>query len=448
MQSKTLIKNATIVNEGRSYRGSVLIEKDIIEAVFEDGIPESVINESKIIDAEGLWLIPGVIDDHVHFRQPGLTHKADLNTESRAAIAGGVTSFMEMPNTQPQTTSNVIWEDKMLLAEKYSIANYSFYLGATNENISEIENADFKRIPGVKVFMGSSTGNMLVDNEKILKDIFRIVPGVVAVHAESEGIIKANKSRFMSDPACDLSIKYHPLIRSAEACYESTARAVELAADFNTRLHVLHLSTKKELQLFENKPLKDKNITCEACVLHLWFDDRDYEKYGNSIKCNPAVKTLDDKMALIKAVNEGLVDVIATDHAPHLISEKQGDCLTAASGAPSIQFSLVAILEMVKRGEFSIENAIEKMCHAPATLYRIEKRGFIKEGYFADLVLVDRNSEWLVEKEIIQSKCGWSPFEGEKFSSKIKTTILNGQIVYQDGVFYDCKASVGLAFNN
>jgi len=448
MQSEILIKNANIVNEGITYRGSVLIENDIIKAVFNETIPESVINKCQIIDAEGLWLLPGIIDDHVHFRQPGLTHKADLYTETRAALAGGVTSFMEMPNTQPQTTTNNIWEEKMMLANEFSLANYSFYLGATNENITEIENADFRRIPGVKVFMGSSTGNMLVNNEKILRDIFRIVPGVVAVHAESEGIIKANKSMYMSDPACDFSIKYHPLIRSAQACYESTARAVELAADFNTRLHVLHLSTADELRLFENKPLKDKNITCEACVLHLWYDDRDYAKYGNKIKCNPAVKTYEDRLALIKGVKDGLIDVIATDHAPHLLSEKQGDCLTAASGSPSIQFSLVAVLEMVKRGDFTIETAVEKMCHAPASLYRIERRGFIKEGFYADLVLVDRNNEWILENDIIQSKCGWSPFEGEKFSSKVKTTILNGKIVYQDGEFFDGKASVSLLFNN
>jgi dihydroorotase len=444
--NKTLIYNALIINEGKSFKGSVLISGNIIEEVFENAVPESVFAGSDIINAEGCLLLPGVIDDHVHFREPGLTHKAELSTESAAAIAGGVTSFMEMPNTIPQTTTLDIWGAKMALAEEKSLANYSFYLGATNENIDQLKKADFSRVCGVKVFMGSSTGNMLVDNEEILINLFREIPSVIAVHAESESVIKENKKKYIEQTGGILPVKYHPLIRSAEACYESTARAVELAAKYNSRLHVLHLSTAKELSLFEKKPLKTKKITSEACLLHLWFDDQDYSEYGNLIKCNPAVKTSNDKNTLRSAVSDGLIDIVATDHAPHLLSEKSGDCLTAASGSPSIQFSLSAMLDLASKGHFTKETVVEKMCHAPAIVYKIEKRGFIRKKYFADIVLVKPDEEWTLSSDKILSKCGWSPFTGITFSHIVKSTWINGVLVFDNGSLTGKKASNELKF--
>jgi len=442
-----LIHNALLINEGSSYIASVQVVKDKIAAIFKGDVPESVLNSSKIVDATGKWLIPGVIDDHVHFRDPGLTHKADMFCESRAAIAGGVTSFMEMPNTVPQTTSIKAWEEKMAIAAEKSFANYSFYLGATNDNLTELEKADFSKVCGVKVFMGSSTGNMLVDDNHSLEDIFRNIPSIVAVHAESEAIILENKKRFSEETMGYMPISYHPLIRSAEACYASSAKAVELAHRCNTRLHILHLSTAKELNLLEQGPLSSKKITSEACVLHLWFDDTDYEHHGSAIKCNPAVKTAEDRAALRQALASGLIDVVATDHAPHLWKEKLGDCLTAASGAPSVQFSLLVMLELVLQGVLTKETLIERMCHAPAIIYHIDNRGFIREGYYADLVLIDPKVEWTLTGKQILSKCGWSPFEGQRFHSCVSQTWLNGRLVYETGKITEIKAGKSLHFN-
>lgn len=444
--TNTLIHQALIINEGRSFVGSVLLEGAYISQIFEGPVSQECLNASKVLDASGKWLIPGVIDGHVHFREPGLTHKADLLTETRAALAGGVTSFMEMPNTIPQTTTVQIWEDKMELAASKSLANYAFYLGATNENLSELEKADYQRVCGVKVFMGSSTGNMLVGQQKALEGIFNSVPCLVGVHAESESVIQANKARYLEAVGGDLPINFHPLIRSAEACYASSATAVELATRFGTRLHILHLTTAKELELFETKPLKNKKITAEVCVPHLWFDDRDYAYRGNSIKCNPAIKSEQDKLALRSGLQSGKLDVISTDHAPHLWVEKQGNCLTAASGSPSVQFSLPLMLELVMEDVFTKELVVEKMCHAPAELYRIDRRGFIREGYFADLVLIDPNDKWILTGEQILSKCGWSPYEEQVFHSNVLKTWVNGALAYDEGRFAEGRTSTELRF--
>jgi len=443
-----LINNALIINENRSFIGSVLMEGERIKQVFNGPVPEETLNLCKLVDASGKWLLPGVIDDHVHFRDPGLTHKADLTTESRAALAGGVTSFMEMPNTIPQTTSIQAWKKKMELASEKSYANYAFYLGATNDNFLELEKADFSQVCGVKVFMGSSTGNMLVDNQDMLGHIFKSVPAIVAVHAESEAIIRANKAKYTEESGGDLSLRFHSLIRSAEACYVSSAIAVELASRFGTRLHLLHISTAKELLLLENKPLFEKKITAEVCVSHLWFDDSDYEYYGNAIKCNPAIKTTEDRDALRKALATNFLDVIATDHAPHLWVEKQGNCLTAASGMPSVQFSLLLMLELALKGIFNKEKVVEKMCHAPADLFHINDRGYIREGYYADMVLIDPNKSWTLSGKQILSKCGWSPYENQNFHNSVYQTYLNGKLVYQNDKHLNCKAAKALFFNN
>jgi len=442
-----LIQNALIINEGTSFIGSVLIESGLISEIFEGEVPESVLSSCKVENASGKWLIPGVIDDHVHFRDPGLTHKADLTTESKAALAGGVTSFMDMPNTLPQTTTIQAWKEKMELAAEKSYANFAFYLGATNDNLSELEKADFSRVCGVKVFMGSSTGNMLVGNRESLEAIFRSIPSIIAVHAESEALIQANKTRYTEEFGIDLPLRYHSLIRSAEACYASSASAVEMAVRFNARLHVLHVTTEKELSLFEDKPLSEKRITAEACVSHLWFDDSDYERLGNAIKCNPAIKTLQDREALRAAVAGNRLDVIATDHAPHLWSEKQGNCLTAASGSPSVQFSLPLMLELAHQGVFTKEKVVEKMCHAPAELYRVDKRGFIRVGYHADLVLIDPEDNWTLSGKQILSKCAWSPFDGQHFHSNVIKTFLNGKLVYEKGKLHTGKAAQALTFS-
>ena len=446
--TKTLIHQALIINEGRSFTGSVLLEGALISKIFEGPVPQEVIESSQVLDASGKWLMPGAIDDHVHFREPGLTHKADLHFETRAALAGGVTSFMEMPNTMPLTTTIQAWEDKMELAASKSLANYAFYLGATNDNLSELEKADYSRVCGVKVFMGSSTGNMLVGQQKALEGIFSTVSAIVGVHAESEAIIQANKAYYLEAMGGDLPVSYHPLIRSAEACYASSATAVELAARFGTRLHILHLTTARELDLFESKPLKNKKITAEVCVPHLWFDDRDYLRCGNSIKCNPAIKSELDKLALREGLKSGKLDVIATDHAPHLWTEKQGNCLTAASGSPSIQFSVPLMMELVKDEVFTKEMVVEKMCHAPAELYRIDRRGFIREGYFADLVLINPNDNWILTGDLILSKCGWSPYEEQVFRSKVLKTWVNGSIAFDEGQFAEGRTAVELRFQN
>ncbi|MDL2214839.1 dihydroorotase, partial [Dysgonomonas sp. OttesenSCG-928-M03] len=420
-----LIHNATIINEGKSFTGSVLIEGEIIKAIYHDqSVPTEILNRATVVDATGLWLMPGVIDDQVHFRDPGLTHKGDISTESRAAIAGGVTSYMEMPNTKPQTTSIEALEAKFESAADKSYANYSFYMGATNENLNELKKVNRKEVCGVKVFMGSSTGNMLVDQRKTLEAIFAEIDMLIATHCEEEEIIQKNIAYYKNLLGDDIPVKYHPLIRSAEACYRSSSKAVELADKYGARLHILHLSTAREISLFDIKPLIDKKITGEVCVHHLWFSDEDYEKYGNRIKWNPAVKTKEDRDALLQGLLNGKLDVIATDHAPHLLEEKMGGCLQAASGGPLVQHSLQMMMEMSKQGKISKEEIVNKMCHAPATLFRIEKRGYIREGYFADLVLVNPNKDYTITQDNILYKCKWSPLENETVSSTIEKTFL------------------------
>jgi dihydroorotase len=443
-----LIKDATIINEGRTFKGSVLVENAFIKSIYTEGdfIPE--IANCETIDAEGKILIPGVIDDQVHFREPGLTHKGNIYSESRAAVAGGVTSFMEMPNTMPLTITIDALEDKYKLGAEKSFANYSFYMGATNNNLAELHKVDPRKVCGLKVFMGSSTGNMLVDNKETLSNIFNEIPMLIATHCEDEATIQANKAHYKAMYGDDLPIQFHPLIRNDEACYRSSSFAVELATKYNARLHVLHISSEKEMSLFDNKkPLIEKNITSEVCVHHLWFSDIDYAKYGNRIKWNPAIKSERDKQALIEALNNGKIDVVATDHAPHLMREKEGSCLKAASGGPLIQHSLIAMLQMVKDAVFTYEKVVDKMCHAPAELYRVEKRGYIREGYYADLVLIDKDTSWTVTNESLLYFCKWSPFEGTKFDHSVQKTWVNGQLVYNNGVINDDVRGMRLTFN-
>lgn len=446
--SKLLIKNATIINDGRTYTGSVLVENELIVSVTEGDYQNEVPDNTQVIDASGKILIPGVIDDQVHFRDPGLTHKGDIYSESRAAVAGGVTSFMDMPNTMPLTTTVEALENKYLMGADKAFANFSFYMGATNNNLDELRKVDPRTVCGVKVFMGSSTGNMLVDNKETLSGIFAEVPMLIATHCEDEATIQQNKAHYTGLYGNDLPIKYHPLIRNAEACYRSSSFAVELASKYNARLHVLHISTEKEMELFRNDiPLIQKNITAEICVHHLWFSDADYEKYGNRIKWNPAVKAESDRLALIEALKTDKIDVVATDHAPHLLREKEGSCLKAASGGPLVQHSLVAMLQMVRNGVFSYEKVIQKMCHAPADLFRIDRRGYIHPGYFADLVLVDPKSEWTVNQYNILYKCAWSPFESTTFNHKVTDTWVNGQHVYNNGIIDENIRGKRLLFN-
>ncbi len=430
-----LIHNTTIINEGKSYSGSVLIDGKIIKKIYKDeNIPEAILNQSQIINAKGLWLLPGVIDDQVHFREPGLTHKGDIATESRAAIAGGVTSFMDMPNTKPQTTSLEELEKKFKLGAQKSYANYSFYMGATNDNMSELKKVDRKTVCGVKVFMGSSTGNMLVDDKKVLQTIFAEIDMLIATHCEKEEIIRQNLAKFKAELGENIPIQYHPLIRNAEACYQSSSEAAELASKYGSRLHILHLSTAKEVSIFDKTPLKDKKITGEVCVHHLWFSDEDYQKYGNRIKWNPAVKTITDRDSLMQGLLDGKLDIIATDHAPHLWEEKQGGVLQAASGGPLVQHSLLMMLELAKQGKITKEQVVDKMSHAPTTLFHIHNRGYIREGYFADLVLVNPNKPYTISKDNILYKCKWSPLENETLSHSIEKTFLNGQVAFDNGI--------------
>ena len=436
MSRLQIIRNATIVNEGRTFTGSVLISGEHIKAVYEGSQFIEVSQPCIEIDGTGLLLLPGVIDDQVHFRDPGLTQKGDLYTESKAAVAGGVTSYMDMPNTRPQATTIEILEAKYALAATKSLANYSFLMGVTNDNVDELKKVDPRNVAGVKMFMGSSTGNMLVDNQETLNRVFSELSILIVTHCEDEPTIQRNIQHYKELLGEDIPIEYHPLIRSAEACYKSSAYAVELATKYNSRLHVFHLSTAKEMSLFSSDiPLKEKRITAEVCVHHLWFSDKDYAKYGNRIKWNPAIKSETDRQALIDAVNSNKIDVIATDHAPHLMSEKEGSCLTAASGGPLVQHSLVAMMQLVKQGVFTLEKVVDKMCHSPAELFRIEKRGFIRPGYFADLVLVDPNRSWTVTEDNILYKCGWSPFEGTSFDASVLQTWVNGNLAYDNGQF-------------
>lgn len=426
---RTWIKNAQIVNEGLTFNGSVVIADEVIVEILKGNeTPAEACEET--IDAAGCYLIPGVIDDHVHFRDPGLTHKADMHTESMAAAAGGVTSYMDMPNTNPQTTTIEALEDKFKNAATKSLVNYSFYFGATNDNADLLPLLDKQRICGVKLFMGSSTGNMLVDQMNTLKNIFSNAGMLIATHCEDQHIISANTVAYKEKYGEDPDVKYHPEIRNEEACYQSSALAVQLAKETGARLHIMHISTAKELELLENKPIKEKNITAEACVSHLFFCDKDYDTYGARIKCNPAIKSEQDRDALRQALTNNTIDVIGTDHAPHLLSEKQGGALKAVSGMPTLQFSLTAVMELVHEGLLSIEQLVQKMCHAPAELYQINKRGFIRKGYKADLVLVNPAHKWTVDKECILSKCGWSPMEGQTFHSKVEKTFVNGALVY------------------
>jgi dihydroorotase len=437
---KTLIKNAHIVNEGTIFKGDILIEGEYIKQISDSISPKSA--DVRVFDAEGKYVLPGVIDDQVHFREPGLTHKATIKTESLAAIAGGITSFIEMPNTNPQTTTIEELEKKFDIASKTSAANYSFMFGGTNDNLDEILKVDAKNVAALKLFLGSSTGNMLVDNPEVLENIFSKTKLLIAVHCEDEATIKANFEHYKEKFGDDIPVKYHPEIRSEEACYKSSSSAIELAKKTGARLHVFHLS------LFTNKiALKDKKITAEVCIHHLWFTDKDYDTKGTLIKWNPAVKTQADKDQLWEALLDDRIDVIATDHAPHTLEEKNNVYAKAPSGGPLVQHALPAMLEMYHKEKISLEKIVEKMCHNPAILFQIEKRGFIKEGYFADLVLVDLNNPWTVKKENILYKCGWSPFEGTTFKSRITQTFVNGSLVYNNSKFSDVLAAKRLTFD-
>jgi len=439
-----LIKNAQIVNEGKIYKSDVLIEDKIIKKIAA----EITIEAEQIIDAKGLYLLPGVIDDQVHFREPGLTHKATIYTESKAAVAGGITSFMEMPNTNPQALTQDLLEEKYKIAAKTSIANYTFFMGASNDNLEEVLKTNPKKVGAIKIFMGSSTGNLLVDDKNVLEEIFSKSPMLIAVHCEDEETIQENTIKAKKKFGEKVPISEHPNIRSAEACYKSSSMAVELAKKHNTRLHVFHLSTEKEIALFDNQlPLSEKRITAEVCIHHLWFSDRDYEKKGTLIKWNPAVKKESDKNALFQALLDDKLDVIATDHAPHTLEEKSNTYFNVPSGGPLVQHALPAMLEFVKQDKISLEKVVEKMCHNPAICFQIENRGFIQEGYFADLVLVDLNNPWKVNKENILYKCGWSPFEGETFNAKITHTFVNGHIAYEYGCFDESKNGMRLTFD-
>jgi dihydroorotase len=434
IMSSILIKNATIINEGKVYGSDLLIVDELIASIgssYQIKMPSG----TKIIDATGLLLIPGVIDDHVHFREPGLTYKGDIFSESRAAIAGGVTSFMDMPNTNPQTVTIDTLKEKYLIGSENSFTNYSFYLGATNTNLDEVLKVDPSAVCGIKLFMGSSTGNMLVDNELALRELFARTSLLITAHCEDEPIIRKNSEIYRKKYGEEVPVKMHPMIRSREACFLSSLHAVNLAKEYNTRLHILHLSTADELKLFRNNlALDQKKITGEVCVHYLWFDESSYDDLGSLIKWNPAIKTRFDRDALINGVNNNLIDIVATDHAPHTLAEKENSYFKAPSGGPLIQHSLVAMLELWHRKIFNIEKIVEMMCHNPAILFNIRNRGFIREGYQADLCLVNPDSPWSVSKENILYKCGWSPFEGTTFQSKVVQTIVNGTIVYNNGV--------------
>lgn len=428
--AKTLLKNATIINEGKRIHGDVLISNGRIEKIA-DNLSDPT---ASVIDIEGKWLMPGMIDDQVHFREPGLTHKGNIYTESRAAVAGGITSFMEMPNTKPNALTQELLQDKYDIANENAIANYSFFMGASNDNIEEVLKTDAKQVCGVKVFMGSSTGNMLVDNEQTLTGIFSRCEMLIATHCEDEATVRKNLAEYEAKYGENMPIKYHPEIRSVEACYLSSSLAAGLAKKYDTRLHILHLSTAKEMELFRNDiPLKEKRITAEACVHHLWFTDADYDEKGTNIKWNPAVKSASDRDAIWEAVNDNRIDVFATDHAPHTIEEKANNYFNAPSGGPLVQHAVLALLEKAKEGLISVERVVEKMSHAVADCFHIDERGYIREGYYADLVVVDPNKSYAVDRSNLLYKCGWSPFEGYTFNHSIDKTFVNGNLVYNNG---------------
>lgn len=440
-----LVINANIVNEGRVFTGDIFLKDGFIDKI---GIDLSGIKADRIIDALGKFVLPGVIDDQVHFREPGLTHKADIFTESRAAVAGGITTFMEMPNTVPQALTQELLEEKYQIAARTSLANYSFYMGASNDNLDEVLHTNEKNVCGIKVFMGSSTGNMLVDNIETLEELFEESHMLIATHCEDEGTIRANTEQYKAKYGDDIPMRYHPEIRSEEACYLSSSTAVQLAHEFDTRLHVLHISTGKETSLFTNNlPLKRKNITSEACIHHLWFDDSAYDEKGSFIKWNPAVKSAADRDAVLQAVIDDKIDVIATDHAPHTLEEKQNNYWNAPAGGPLVQHALTAMFELWHQGKISMEKIVEKMCHNPAICFEIEKRGYIKEGYYADIVIIDPEAAWTVKKSNLLYKCGWSPFEGQKFGSKVTHTIVSGHLAYEDGQLNDSQLGQRLTFD-
>jgi dihydroorotase len=442
----TLITHATVVNEGRRFEADLLIRNDRIDKILPAGSRMSV-QPDRVIDATGCLLIPGVIDDQVHFREPGLTHKGDLYHESRAAVAGGVTSYMEMPNTIPQTTTQALLEEKYNTAARVSLANYSFYMGATNDNLAELLKTDPASVCGIKIFMGSSTGNMLVDNPGTLEAIFSKSPMLIAVHCEDENTIRDRASQAREKFGEDVPVYYHPWIRNDQACLLSSQLAVSLAEKYGTRLHILHLSTAAELSLLRNDiPLSQKHITAEVCVHHLLFDEKDYFTRGNLIKWNPAIKSASDKEALLEGLISGKIDVIATDHAPHTLQEKKQTYFKAPSGGPMVQHSLASMLEFYKKGIIPLEMVIDKMCHAPATLFRIADRGFIREGYFADLVIVDTDYPWTVSERDLHYKCRWSPLTGMDFSTRVTHTFVNGHLAYQNGIFFDERKGQRLTF--
>lgn len=439
-----LVKAATIVNENRQYVADVLIKDGLIDRIDK----QINVQADQEINAEGLYLLPGMIDDQVHFREPGLTHKGDIYTESRAAVAGGITSFMEMPNTVPNTLTQELLADKYAIAARKSLANYSFYMGASNNNLDEVLCTDARNVCGVKVFMGSSTGNMLVDNPNTLENLFAQCPMLIAVHCEDEQTIRSNMAHYKDLLGDDITIDYHPKIRSTEACYLSSSLAVELAKKNNTRLHILHISTAEETALFDNQILlAQKRITAEACVHHLWFTEDDYAAKGNLIKWNPAIKTIQDRDAILQAVKDGRIDVIATDHAPHTAEEKAQPYLQAPSGGPLVQHALPALLELHHQGKLSLEQIAEKTAHSVATCFQVDKRGFIREGYWADLVLVDLNEPSKITPENILYKCGWSPFEGATFQSAITHTVVSGHLAYERGRFSEEQKGSRLQFN-
>lgn len=430
--SSTLIRNANLINEGQIIQADLLIKEGVISKIATS-IDEQA---DHVIDAKGKYLMPGVIDDQVHFREPGLTHKAELYTESKAAVAGGITSFMEMPNTKPQTLTQELLEQKYQRAKEVSLANYSFFMGASNDNLEEVLKTDPKTVGAIKIFMGSSTGNMLVDDKSVLENIFEKSKMLIAVHCEDEATIQKNTAHYKSIYGEDVPIELHPKIRSDEACYKSSSMAIELANKHNTRLHVFHLSTAKEMELFRNDiPLEEKRITAEVCIHHLWFDDSQYAEKGTHIKWNPAVKSASDRDAVFEALLNDRIDVIATDHAPHTLEEKNNTYFNAPSGGPLVQHALVAMLEFYHQGKISLEKIVEKMCHAPAICFQVQGRGFLREGYAADLVLIDLDSEWQVQKENILYKCAWSPFEGTTFKSRVSHTFVNGHLAYYESQF-------------
>lgn len=444
-----LIKDAKIINDGTSYKGSLLIEGEKISKIFRDNIPDSVLKSATVIDADGKWVLPGVIDTHVHFREPGLTEKGDFESESRAAVAGGVTTVFDMPNTNPQTTSAAMVEQKAEIASKKCLTNYGFYIGATNENVDEIKNLDPKSVAGVKIFMGISTGGMLVNSKKSLEDIFASAKVPVVTHNEDVEMINANAEAIKAKyPEGQIPIFEHMNIRSSDACYKCTSYVIDLAKKYGTQLHVLHLSTKKEIALFDrNADIENKKITAEVCPNYLWFDENDYERLGAKIKCNPAIKKEKSRENLLIGLEQGSIDTVASDHSPHLLSQKQGDALTATSGIPSIQHTLPMMLQLAKKSNLSREQVVEKMCHNPAKIFKLEKRGYIRKGYYADLVIVSPDDPYTIEEKDLLYKCGWSPMVGEQLQYKVTQTFVNGNLVYDEGKINDEKKGQRVSFD-